>query len=49
VGYWRITALADACGVPLTLNACARALEVTPWIGQHAAEAGYEICYHGWR
>jgi len=49
VGYWRITALADAFGVPLTLNACARALEVTPWIGQHAAEAGYEICGHGWR
>ena len=59
VGYWRITALAEAFGVPLTLNACARALDITPWIGQHAAEAGYEnllprlalgiACRHGTR
>ena len=23
--------------------------ELHPWIGQHAAAAGYEICCHGWR
>ncbi len=49
VGYWRITRLLDALGVPLTLNACARALEATPWIAQHATERGYEIGCHGWR
>jgi peptidoglycan/xylan/chitin deacetylase (PgdA/CDA1 family) len=48
-GYWRITSLADAAGVPVTLNACARALEATPWIGEDAARRGYEICCHGWR
>lgn len=48
-GYWRITSLADSAGVPLTLNACARALEATPWIGEDAARRGYEICCHGWR
>jgi allantoinase len=48
-GYWRITELADSLGVPLTLNACARALEATPWIGEDAARRGYEICCHGWR
>jgi allantoinase len=49
VGYWRITrALMDA-GMPLTLNACARALEATPWICQDAAAQGFEISCHGWR
>ena len=41
--------LADHYGVPLTLNACARALEATPWVGADAAQRGYEIHCHGWR
>ena len=49
VGYWRITDVASGHGVPLTLNACARALDATPWIGADAAKRGYEICCHGWR
>jgi len=49
VGYRRITrALTDA-GLPLTLNACARALEATPWIAEDAATQGFEVCCHGWR
>ena len=48
-GYWRICELTDQFGVPLTLNACARALEATPWIGEDAARRGYEIQCHGWR
>lgn len=48
-GYWRIAELADSLAVPLTLNACARALEATPWVGEDAARRGYEICCHGWR
>ncbi len=49
VGYWRITRRLDALGIPLTLNACARALEATPWIARHATERSYEVCCHGWR
>jgi peptidoglycan/xylan/chitin deacetylase (PgdA/CDA1 family) len=49
VGYWRISRLLVEAGLPLTLNACARALEMTPWIAADAAEQGFEICCHGWR
>jgi peptidoglycan/xylan/chitin deacetylase (PgdA/CDA1 family) len=49
VGYWRVTELVEGFGVPLTLNACARALEATPWVGEDAARRGHEICCHGWR
>lgn len=49
VGYWRITDVAEGHGVPLTLNACGRALEATPWIGEDAAKRNFEICCHGWR
>ena len=35
--------------MPLTLNACARALEATPWVGADAAQRGFEIQCHGWR
>ncbi len=49
VGYGRITQrLADA-GLPLTVNACSRALEATPWIAEDAAARGFEVCCHGWR
>ena len=49
VGYWRITGVFEGHRVPLTLNACGRALEATPWIGEDAAKRNYEICCHGWR
>ena len=49
VGYGRITGLFERAGLPLTLNACARALEATPWIARDAAERGFEMCCHGWR
>ncbi len=49
VGYWRITRMLMDAGIPLTLNACARALEATPWIARDAAEQAFEICCHGWR
>ncbi len=49
VGYWRICEMADALGMPLTLNACARALEAMPWVGRDAARRGYEIQCHGYR
>ncbi len=49
VGYWRISRMLMEAGVPLTLNACARALETTPWIATDAVEQGFEITCHGWR
>lgn len=49
VGYWRITRRFLAHGLPLTLNACARALEATPWVAEDAVAQGFEICCHGWR
>ena len=49
VGYWRITGELDKHQVPLSLNACSRALEKTPWIVEHAVKQGYEICCHGYR
>jgi allantoinase len=49
VGYSRICDTVDSFGMPLTLNACARALEAMPWIGADAARRGYEIQCHGYR
>ena len=49
VGYGRITQVLADAGLPLTLNACARALEATPWIAQDATTRGFEVCCHGWR
>ena len=49
VGYWRITRMLMEAGVPLTLNACTRALEATPWVATDAAQHGFEVCCHGWR
>jgi peptidoglycan/xylan/chitin deacetylase (PgdA/CDA1 family) len=49
VGYGRITRLLQQAGLPLTLNACVRALEATPWIASDAAARGFEVCCHGWR
>jgi allantoinase len=49
VGYRRITDLLVESGIPLTLNACGRALEATPWVAQDAADRGFEVCCHGWR
>ena len=49
VGYWRICKTIDSFGVPLTINACGRALEETPWIGTHASRHHYEIQCHGYR
>ena len=49
VGYGRITGLIADAGIPLTLNACGRALERTPWVARDAVDRGFEVCCHGWR
>jgi peptidoglycan/xylan/chitin deacetylase (PgdA/CDA1 family) len=49
VGYWRIVELADAYRAPLTVSACGRAVERSPWLVQDAAQRGHEIAAHGYR
>ena len=49
VGYNRIAQIFVDADLPLTLNACVRALEATPWIAQDAAARNFEMCCHGWR
>ena len=49
IGYWRIARLFAQAGVPITLNACGRAIATTPWLARDAIERGHEICCHGWR
>lgn len=49
VGYWRIAECFDSHRVPFTLSACGRAVERSPWLAQHAIEAGHEVSAHGWR
>ena len=48
-GWQRIReALADH-GVRATLNACGRALAVSPWLAAEAIADGHEVSAHGWR
>jgi hypothetical protein len=35
--------------VPCTINGCAKALEMTPWIATDCVRRGYEISCHGYR
>jgi peptidoglycan/xylan/chitin deacetylase (PgdA/CDA1 family) len=49
VAYWRIVELAARYGVPMTVSACGRAVERSPWLVQDAAGRGHEIAAHGYR
>ena len=48
-GYWRIVRVLKAHGATCTLNACAEALELSPWLAKDAMERGFEISCHGYR
>jgi peptidoglycan/xylan/chitin deacetylase (PgdA/CDA1 family) len=48
-GFWRITRAFDERRIPLTVFACALALERNPPAARAIAERGYDICCHGWR
>lgn len=48
-GYWRVVELFERFGVPVTVNACVRALESTPWIARDGARRDYEFMCHGYR
>jgi allantoinase len=49
VGFWRILRLFQARNLPLTVFGCALALERNPPAAQAIAQAGYDVCCHGWR
>ena len=49
VGWWRIAEIAATHGAPLTLSACGRAVERSPWLAQDAARRGHEVAAHGYR
>jgi len=49
VGFWRIRRLFQARKLPLTVFACALALERNPQAAQAIVQSGYDICCHGWR
>ena len=49
VGFWRLHRLFQSRGIPLTIFACAQALERTPDIAAAIGETEWDICAHGWR
>ncbi|WP_353475106.1 allantoinase PuuE [Salipiger sp. H15] len=49
VGFWRIHRLFRSRGLPMTVYACALALERNPEAARAIAAADYDICCHGWR
>jgi allantoinase len=49
VGFWRILRIFQSRNLPLTVFGCALALERNPAAAKAIAEAGYDVCCHGWR
>ncbi|WP_246602268.1 polysaccharide deacetylase family protein [Falsiroseomonas tokyonensis] len=49
VGFWRLHRLFQERGLPVTIFACALALEQNPEAAAAIRAAGYDICCHGWR
>lgn len=49
IGFWRLLRLFQARNLPLTVFGCALALERHPPAARAIADAGYDICCHGWR
>jgi peptidoglycan/xylan/chitin deacetylase (PgdA/CDA1 family) len=47
--WWRIADLFDQYAAPLTLSACGRAVERSPWLARDAVRRGYEVAAHGYR
>lgn len=49
IGVWRVLRLFERYGLPLTLNACALAVERNAELAAAIREKSYDICCHGWR
>ena len=48
-GYWRIARVLEAHSATCTLNACAEAVALSPWLAHDALARGFEISCHGYR
>ncbi len=49
VGFWRLMRLFAERGLPMTVFACALALERNAPAAAAIREAGHDVCCHGWR
>ena len=49
IGVWRVLRLFEKYALPLTLNACALAVERNVELAAAIREKSYDICCHGWR
>ena len=49
VGWGRIRDALAARTLPATLNACGRAVALSPWLAEEARRLGHEVSCHGWR
>ncbi|MGL5943447.1 MAG: allantoinase PuuE [Waterburya sp.] len=49
VGFWRLMRLFKEKDIPVTIFGAALALERNPEVARAIADAGYDICCHGWR
>jgi allantoinase len=49
VGFWRLFQLFTERQVPITVFACALALERNSAVARAIADAGLDVCCHGWR
>ncbi len=48
-GWPRIRKALAERGIAATLNACGRAIALSPWLAEEAVADGHEISCHGWR
>jgi peptidoglycan/xylan/chitin deacetylase (PgdA/CDA1 family) len=47
--WWRIADTFARHDAPMTVSACGRAVERSPWLAQDAVARGHELSAHGWR
>ena len=48
-GVWRVLRLFEERGLPITLYACALAIERNPELAAAIRDGGHDVCCHGWR
>jgi putative urate catabolism protein len=49
IGFWRVMRLFQERDLPMTIFGCALALDRHPPAAQAIAQAGHDVCCHGWR
>jgi allantoinase len=49
VGFWRLMRLFQERKLPMTIFACALAIERNPQAAQAIRDSGFDVCSHGWR